>query len=208
MRLIVCVLIVLISLTGCTAEPNSDVTKNKNESTKITLTPVDLFKGDHAKFQPFLGAMSGAFKLRYEGNKPNAKLDIDIWKNGKKVASSGSIGDLFFSWDEQASPEVEIMISVDIASFFEGKDDNIKIKVNTVQDSGHSLVTFTTPWNKGLTAQGLIEHNEKLTFIAKEPVYLWGMHATSTNQIRTADFTPESLSRLEQAIIFTLRFED
>ncbi|MDK8183270.1 hypothetical protein [Paenibacillus sp. UMB4589-SE434] len=208
MRLIVCVLILVLSLTGCAVESGKPVPESKKEPSKITLTPVDLFEGDHAKFRPFLGVLSGAFKLRYEGNKPNANLDIDIWKNGKKVASSGSIGDLFFSWDDQASPEVEIMISIDTVSFFEGQDDIIKIKVNTMRDSEHSLVTFATAWDKGLTAQGLIEHNKARTFFAKEPVYLWGMHATSTNEIRTADFTPESLSRLEQAIIFTLRFED
>ncbi|WP_028544463.1 hypothetical protein [Paenibacillus taiwanensis] len=208
MRLIMCVLIFVLTLTGCAVESGKPVSDSKDDPTRITLTPVDLFEGDRVKFRPFLGVMSGAFKLRYEGKKPNAILDIDIWKSGKKIASSGSMGDLFFNVDEQASHEIEIIISVDIASFHEEKDDNIKIKVNTVQDSGHSLVTFTTPWNKKLTAQGLMEHDEARTFPATEPVYLWGMHATSSNEIRTADFSKESLSRLEQAILLTLRFEE
>lgn len=207
MRLIACVLILLLSLTGCVAESVKPVPKSKDEPTEITLTPVDLFKGDGAKFQPFLGAMSGAFKLRYEGNKPNANLDIDIWQNGKKVASSGSIGDLFFSSEDQASDEIEIIISIDTFSN-EDQDDFNKIKVSTIHDSGSNLYTFTIPWDKELTARGLISNNEPRTFNAEESVYVWGMQATSTNKIHTADFTPESLSRLEQAIIFTLRFED
>lgn len=88
---------------------------------EITLTPVDLFKGDGAKLQPFLGAMSGAFKLSYEGNKPNASLDLDIWKNGKKVGSFGSIDDLFFSSDDPESHEVEVIISIETV-LIEGQD--------------------------------------------------------------------------------------
>lgn len=203
MRLIACVLILLLSLTGCVAELEKSVPESKDKHTEVTLTPVDLFKGDGAKFQPFLGAMSGAFKLRYEGNKPNANLDIDIWQNGKKVASSGSIGDVFFS----SGHEVEVIISIDTVSI-DGQDVFNKIKVGTIHDSGSSLFTFTTPWDKELTTQGLIYNNEPRTFIAEESVYVWGMQATSTNEIYTADLSPESLSRLERAIIFTLRFDD
>ncbi len=204
---IACVLILLLSLTGCVAEREKPVPESKDKPPEVTLTPVDLFKGDGAKFQPFLGAMSGAFKLRYEGNKPNANLDIDIWKNGKKVASSGSIGDLFFGSDDRASHEVEVNISIDTVSI-EGQDNFNKSKVDTIHDSGSSLVTFTTPWDKELTARSLIYNNEPRTFIAEKSVYVWGMQATSTNEIRTADLSLESLSRLERAIIFTLRFED
>jgi len=207
MRLIACIVILLLSLTGCVTEREKPVTEGKDKPTEITLTPVDLFKGDGAKFQHFLGAMSGAFKLRYDGNKPNANLDIDIWNNGKKVSSSGSIGDLFFSSDDRESNEVEVIISMDTESI-EGQDNFNKIKVATINDSGSSLVTFTNPWDKKLTARSLIYNNEPLTFIAEKSVYVWGVQATSTNQIHTADLSPESLSRLEWAIIFTLRFED
>ncbi|KRE29757.1 hypothetical protein [Paenibacillus sp. Soil522] len=195
--------------SGCTQLFESETSKLEQMKgpAKITQTPVDVFKGEGAKFQPFLGAMSGAFKLRYEGNKPNAKLDIDIWKNGKKVASAGSIGDLFFSSDVSESHEVEVIISIATVSI-EGQDEFNTIKVGTIHDSGSTLATFTIPWEKKLTTRGLIYNNEPRTFMADESVYLWGMQATSTNVIHTADLSPESLSRLESALIFTLRIEE
>jgi hypothetical protein len=204
MRVIVFVLVVLLSLTGCVAEAEKPVPESKDGPTKITLTSVDLFKGDGAKFLPFLGAMSGAINLRYEGNKPNANLDIDIWQNGKKVASSGSIGDLFFSSTDWERQEVEVIVSIDIVST-DGQDQFNQIKVS----SGSSLATFTVPWDKKLSTRGMIYHTEPRTFNAdeSESVYVLGMQATSTNQMITTDFSPESLSRLEWALIFTLRFE-
>ncbi|UHA73441.1 hypothetical protein [Paenibacillus sp. 481] len=207
MRLVACVLIVWLTLTGCAVESEKLVTESKDKPTEITLTPVDLFKGDGAKFKSFLGAMSGAIKLRYEGKKPHVNLDIDMWQNGKKVASIGSVADLFFSSDDRASREVEVILSIDTVPIA-GQDDLNKIKVAIIRDSGSSLSSFTTPWNNKLTTRGLIVHHEPRTFTAKNTAYVWGMQATSTNIMHAADFSPESLSKLERAIIFSLRDED
>lgn len=207
MRLIACVLILCLSLTGCVAESEKLDPQSKEEPAEITLTPVDLFKGDGAKFKHFLGAMSGSFRLRYEGKKPNANLDIDIWQNGKKVASSGSIGDLFYSSDDRARQEIEIIISID-TDYSESQDNFMKIKVGSIDDSGSSLSTFTIPWDKKFTTLGSISNNEPRKFSTDESVHVWGMQATSTNSMITADLSPESLSRLERAIIFMLRFKD
>jgi hypothetical protein len=206
-------IIMLISMltlltSGCTQLSGSEPLEPEQRKgpAEVTLTPVDLFKGDGAKFKPFLGAMSGAFKLRYEGNKPNAKLDIDIWQNGKKVASSGSIGDLFLGSDVRESHEVEVIISMDVFAV-QGQEEFNTIKVSTIHDSGSSTATFIMPWDKRLTTRGLIYNNEPHTFIADDSVYVWGMQATSTNVMNTADLSPESLSKLEWALIFTLHFE-
>ncbi|WP_127593076.1 hypothetical protein [Paenibacillus lautus] len=138
MRFKACILIVFMILTGCFAGTKGQISSETHStSSKIEFTPVDLFQGDAAKFKLFLGPMTGAFKLKYEGNKPN--LDIDIWKNGQKVDSAGSIGDLFYSSDEQkVSKEVELIISVDTESM-EGQKEFSKIKVNTNSHSGPSL---------------------------------------------------------------------
>ena len=207
--IIVVISILALSTSGCTQwfDSESSDSQQRIRPTEITLTPVDPFKGDGAKFKPFLGAMSGAFKLRYEGNKPKINLDIDLWENGKKVASSGSIGDLFFSSDDRESHEVEVIISIDPVSNG-GQDQLNTIKVATIQDSGSGLVTFNIPSDKKLAARGLISNNKPRTFNTDESVHVWGMHATSTNEIRTADFSQESLARIEWALIFTLRFED
>lgn len=207
MRTIACLVILLLTLTGCSTEPKSPVPEKREEPTEITLTPIDLFKGEAAKFKPFLGNMSGGFKLRYEGNKPNANLDVDIWKNGEKVTSACSILDLFFQPENSKNKEIEIIASIQTRSN-EGQDDFNEIKVTTVSNTGTSSFTCSNEWNNELTAKGLISMGETYTFTTENTVHLWGMQATSTNQIYTADFSPESLSMLEQAIILTLRFED
>lgn len=211
MRILSILILVVLILTGCST--NSDQTfpdnNKKSEAAELTLTPVDMFEGEAAKFKPFLGAMSGAFKLAYKGSRPNAWLDIDIWKEGKKVKdSTGSVGDLFFSsGEEKSSGEVEIMISVESISA-EEKESSRLIKVNLVHDSGTSLSTLTIPWDPKLSMQGLIQNSEAQTFTASEPVHVFAVQAASVNQMSTADLTNESLSKTEYALVFTLRFED
>jgi len=207
MRLLACTLLLLLFLVGCSAESSKISPERNTKPATVKLTHVDLYKGSGAKLKPFLGSMSGAFKLEYKGTTPNAHLDIDIWEDGKKVSSAGSVGDLFFSSDDKARDELEIIIAINTIS--NGGNDKFKeIKINLINDSGYSFITSTTPWDQKLTAEGLIHYSESQTFSADETVYVWGMHATSTNSIRTSDFSPESLSNLEKAIIFTLRFEE
>lgn len=209
LRLKACILIVFMILMGCFAGTKEQISpETDSTSSKIEFTPVDLFQGDAAKFKLFLGPMTGAFKLKYEGNKPNVSLDIDIWKNGQKVDSAGAIGDLFYSSNEQkGSNEVELIISVDTESI-EGQKEFSKIKVNTTSHSGSSLSTITIPWDKKLTAHGLIQDMRPRSFTIDQPVHVFGMHATSTNKIHTADFSTESLRKTEWALVFTLRLDE
>jgi len=211
MRFIRSILILVLLITGCVgcaADAGKTVPPGKNDLTTITFTPVDVFSGSAAKFKPFLGNMSGAFTLRYEGKRPKASLDIELWKDGKKAASSGSIGDLFFSPDDKDN-EMEIIISMDTDYYAsEGQEKMIKVKVGSIYATGSNLMTFTIPWDKKYTAMGLLSGHEQHTFHEGDSVPVWGMQATSTNSIRTADLSPESLSRLEAAILFTLRVED
>lgn len=200
-------------LTGCLFQRDTEATLQSDQPTvpaKITLTPVELFQGDEAKYRPFLGNMTGAFTLRYDGSKPNVALDIDVWQDGKKASGAGSIGDLFFSKDQQVrSGEVEVILSVDSVSGKEGQDDYDQVKVGVFHDSGSSLATFSVPHGKKLTGRGLMAGQEKRTFpVADLPAPVWGIQATSTNQMRTADLSEESLSRLEWGLVFTLRLEE
>ena len=159
MRIKTCVLIFLFILFGCNRESEESIVPENLEPASIKLTPIDLFDGEAGKFKNFLGSMSGAIKLEYEGSKPNASLDIDIWENGRKVDTAGSIGDLFYSLDEQKRSKVEIIISIDTVHF-EGQNEYSIIKVNKVRDSGSSLFTFTLPWNKELTSRGVLQNTE------------------------------------------------
>jgi hypothetical protein len=194
----------MVLLSGCSgSEPPAPPPEQHNNRTVITLTPVNLFEGEAAKYRLFLGNMSGAFKLSYEGDKPKASLDIDIWRNGKKVEKAGAIGDVFFRPDGSGSREIEVIISIETIAV-NGQGEQAVIKAAT----GSGFATFTIPWDKKLTGRGLIASHEPRTFTAGKAVHVWGMQATSTNEIRTADFSPESMSMLEWAVIFTLRFED
>jgi len=198
-------------LSGCWSERDTTATSDRvKDAAKITLTPVELFQGDEAKYKPFLGSMSGAFNLRYDGSKPNVALDIDIWQDGKKASGVGSVGDLFFSSDQQNhGGEVEVILTVETVSGTEGQDDYDRVKVGVFHDSGSSVGTFTVPHDKKLTGRGLMAGPLTRTFaLADLPVPVWGMQATSTNQMRTADLSEESLSRLEWGLIFTLRSEE
>ena len=195
----------LVLLAACSEKEKLDVSNNSPEA-EVSLTPVDLFQEEGAKFQPFLGSMSGAFKLSYEGKRPNAKLDIDIWQNGK-VTSFGSIGDVFFSSGDRQKSEVEVIISIDTVSIGEGQNQYHIIKVGMIQERGSSLATYSLPWDNRLSARGLISNSEPRIFIANEPIHVWGMQATSSNEIHTADLSEESLNKLEWGLIFTLRFE-
>lgn len=207
--LTVLVIIGLVTLlTGCNSLGSKLPQAGKNQqSTEITLTPVDLFKGENKIFQPFLGNMSGAFKLSYKGKRPYASLDIDIWKNGKKVSTCGSIDDVFFSSNNQSNQEVEMITSILPNSIAEQAEGSVQIKVDIVNDSGSSLSTFTVPKSKNLSASGLLNHQKSFTFSTNKPVYLWGMQSTSSNAIRTLDLSDESFSKLEWGIVFTLKFD-
>lgn len=208
MRILACMLVILLIITGCESESDGPVMKSKDGPTKITLNPVDLFNGEGAKFKLFLGDMSGAFKLRYEGDRPHASLDIDLWREGEKVGSVGSIGDLFFEpVDEKTEGEIEVIVSLDTISI-DSQADDLKIRVSIQNESGASLSTLTTPWDQALTARGVIQNQEPKTFSTEEAIHVWGMQSTSDQKIQILDFSPESLSSIEQAIIFTLRFED
>ncbi|MCG7381935.1 hypothetical protein [Paenibacillus sp. ACRRY] len=205
MRLTIYILLFLLVLTGCSGESEDTIIPDKKISNSLTLTPVDLTKGEAAKLKPFLGTMSGAFKLKYEGEKPRANLDMDIWKNGEKVDFAGSIGDLFFSPEGQMenSTEIEVIISIDTVRIEEQKETCI-VKIST----GSGLATFTLPWNPELKGRGLIQHTETLTYTTDRPIPTFAMHATSSNQVFAGDFTEEALSKTDWALVFTVRFDE
>ena len=89
-KLIGCIVIIMLFLIGCSNESSTE----KVPST-ITLTPLTLFENDEKKYEPFLGPMSGAFKLTYKGDRPNANLNVASWKKGEIVESHNIIFDLF-----------------------------------------------------------------------------------------------------------------
>jgi hypothetical protein len=205
MRLLLA-LVIMLMIIGCTEDKPDPVEKEVADA--ITLTPAKLFEGQEAKYKPFLGSMSGSFKLKYEGNR-KVSLDLEIWKHGQLADSSGSISDLFSTGTERESDEIELIISVDTLP---NSDENAErlmtsVKVADVRPTGTGSYGFTIPRNKDLLAQGLITHGVPITFDSDEAAYVWGFETTSTNIISAKDFSPESLAEIEWGLMFKLRYE-
>ena len=208
-RACACVMILILVLSGCFSDIEANEPSGQPEPPRITLTPVDLFEGDSAKFMPFLGSMTGSFKLTYEGDKPKARMDIDIWENGRKVDSAGSVYDLFSGQDETVRDQgIEIIISIETHQSMDGKDAFNTIKVAVADKAGSGLYPVQKPWDTKLLAKGLVHDTKPRSFKADQPVHVFAMHATSTNSIHTADLSPESLGETEAALVFTLHFEE
>ncbi|MCM3127950.1 hypothetical protein ACFQ3J_15055 [Paenibacillus provencensis] len=208
MRFQLWILICILILTGCIHEKDEPVPVPEiPNTTSIHLTPIDLSQGEVSKLRPFLGTMSGAFKLEYEGAKPKARLDIDIWEKGQKVETRGSVIDLYSSTDEESTNETEVIISIETVRLEEDKETAV-IKVNNARGSRSSLSTFTLELDTNLATKGLVEHTEPQSYAVDQPIYVFAMQATSTNQIYIMDLTQESLSETEWALVFTLRFDD
>lgn len=200
------ILICIVVLTGCTSEKNEPLPEIPN-TTSIHLTPVDLSQGEVSKLRPFLGMMSGAFKLEYGGESPNARLDIDLWEKGQRVETVGSVGHLFSSLDGQSIKETEIIISIESLRIEKDKETAI-IKVNNASNSGSSLSTFNFELDTELATKGLVDHTEPQSYSFDQPIYVFAMQATSTNEIYMMDLTQESLGETEWALVFTLRYGD
>ncbi|NEZ41256.1 hypothetical protein [Paenibacillus alvei] len=203
------VLLIVLLLSGCAVESTETLPDGKSAPAKITLTPADPFEGEAAKLKPFLGNMTGAFTLRYEGKKPHANLDIEIWKHGKKVETVGGVGDLFLTPNQEEHKEIELIISIDTPDSINEQGNMKQIKVAVAHESGTNLYTvFTNPSKKKEVGSTLMSYSNPESFLAKDSIPVWGMQMTSSHKIITSVLSPESLSNIEEAILFTLRFED
>ncbi|MHA6485196.1 hypothetical protein ACX1C1_25225 [Paenibacillus sp. strain BS8-2] len=200
---IILLIAVMLAVSGCTAESNV----RNDTDTAITLTPIPLFEGDAAKYKPFLGAMSGSFKLKYQGTR-TIDLDLEIWENGRKTGSAGSLGSIFEQYSERNTDEIEFIISIENLPV---TDDNAEqqassIKIADIRPAGNTSYGFTVSRDIALSAQGLIGYQDPITFEDDASAYVWGWHTTSTNSIHTLDFSPESLAKIEWALLFKLKY--
>lgn len=199
-------LTVMLFVSGC-MEGNTVRDGDVDQESLFTLTPVNLFEGKAAKFKPFLGAMSGSFKLKYEGTR-EVWMDLEIWENGRMTSSAGALGDLFGEGSRKEKDEIELIISIEDLPQADKNAEQLmsSIKIADVGATGTSSYGFTVARNKELLTQGLI-NGVPSTFELDENAYVWGFEATSTNMISMKDFSPESLAEIEWGLLFKLRFE-
>ncbi len=201
MRKLLSVIVVMFLVTGCVKNDRS-----MDAETVVTVKPVELFTGDTAKFKSFLGTMSGAFKLRYKGEKPNASLDLEVWQKGNAVEPAGSIGDLFFHSDGKENDEVEVIIAIEDDAV--GKQ--MRIKLGTVYGSGSSVGTFTIPMETTKMIRGLLYDRETRSFTVEGDAVIpvWAMYGTSSNEIRASDLSLDALKEQEWALVVLFRSND
>ena len=216
-----CLFVWLIS--GCTpadvTPPPADETlppatetqpPRQNEPGTVTLTPVDLFEGDKAKFQLFLGNLAGAFKLRYDGQKTNVRLVVENWENGKYRSQAFSVDDLFQVRDNRHDlREIEVIVTFETSYRDEGRKTVHTVKVGSVRENGTTVSSFS--YEEGLEdLKGFspISYNEPQTFAAKGAVPVYGIQGTRSDMIRTVSLTPEDLSQLEWGLILFLHFDE
>jgi hypothetical protein len=192
---------------GCSPAGDTNPPELRSETATITLTPVNLFEGDKAKFRPFLGNMAGAFKMRYDGQKPNVRLAVEIWENGKKTNTGWSMEDLFFSENGNAeNREIEVIVAMDTTYGDEGREAIYTVKVGTVHDNGTSMTSNSLQLEPMSFMQ--LSYSEPQTFAAENAVHVFGFQGSRSGIIRPVSLTPEGLSQIEWGFIVTLYFDE
>jgi hypothetical protein len=202
--LIICFVIVLSTIAfGCS---NS----NPNKLAVLNVKPIDLFSGDAKKFQPFLGSMSGAVKMKYKGSKRSINETIEIWENGskKETMKSGSIIQISKSGDYVFDSEFVISVKKQndttnanttryiVTSAFIDQNGSTSYETQIVADS---LLTSSMP---------IVLNNEGKNISEDEEIAVWGMQATDKNGMQTVDLSPEMLKRVRWAMIVKISLAD
>lgn len=198
--LIVLMFTFIISLIGCSGAGT------KKEGI-IYLQPVDLFAGKAAKFQPFLGNFSGAVHIKYAGKKKYLEAKLDIWENGEKTKTNGSIGIPLVEKNGQYIIDHEVIISVNDVNYEEESSYYI-IKTAFVDGNGSSSSELRYKADKKYNSFGTMAHDEPIQISENEPAFAWGIHATDTNSIRTAGLTEEGLAETDWALVLTIELSD
>lgn len=186
---------------------------NVNKIAVLNVKPTDLFTGEAKKFQPFLGLMSGAVKLKYHGSKKTIKAEIEIWENGTKKDTFSSFGGSlnevlrngYYNYDG------EIIISVK-----KQNDDKKDIKKTRYiltcafidQNGSSSNETQIDVDGQMTSSMPIVLNNNGQDVSENENIAVWGMQASDQNSMQTVDFTPEMLKRVRWAMIVKVSLAD
>jgi uncharacterized protein YrzB (UPF0473 family) len=204
--LIICFVIVLsTTLFGCAKS-------KQNKLALLNVKPFELFSGDAKKFQPFLGAMSGAIKLKYKGNKRYIKTSIEIWENGTKKETLNSFGGSIIQMSKSGDHifDGEFVISVkkqnDTAN---ANKTRYAVTSAFIDQNGSSSFEMQIEADNQLTASMPIVLNNKGQDISEnEDIAVWGLQASDQNSMQTVDLTPEMLKRVRWAMIVKISLVD
>lgn len=208
LNLIGLILITAVMLCACAKDGSnqqeSATTKQGEDTALLHVEPIDLFAGDARKFQPFLGTMSGAVKLKYSGNKNDIAAKIELWENGTKTKIYSSIGiSMQDSEDKTNNYEGEFIASIKTVSIEGGKP---QYEITTAFANKNGTASGTTYIDRDIknTGSNTIQLNESLDVSENDEVAVWGMQSTDKNGWASIDLTPEGLKNAKWALIFKL----
>ena len=201
------ILIIVVILCACSKDVSNQsetaITKQV-EGPSLHVEPIDLFAGEARKFQPFLGTMSGAVKLKYDGNKDDITATIELWENGTKTKTYSSISTAMQDSHEKTKDyEGEFIASIKTVSI-EGSKPLYEITSAFANKNGTSSTVTYIDRDSRLNGSNTIQLNQTLDVAENEAVSVWGMQATDKNEWETVDFTPERLKTARWALIFKL----
>jgi hypothetical protein len=202
--LIICFVLVLsTALFGCAKS-------EQNKMGLLNVKPFELFSGDAKKFQPFLGSMSGAIKLKYKGNKKSIKANIEIWENGtkKETLKSGSIIQISKSGDYVFDSEFVISVKKQNDTANANKTRYAVTSAFIDQKSSTSYEMQIETDNQLTASMPIVLNNKGQVISENEVIAVWGMQATDQNSMQTVDFTPEMLKRVRWAMIVKISLAD
>lgn len=199
------ILIIAVMLCACSKDlSNQSETIKQVEGASLHVEPIDLFAGEARKFQPFLGTMSGAVKLKYGGTKNNISAKIDLWENGTKTKTYSSIGtSMQYSQKKTKDYEGEFIASIKAVSL-EGSKPLYEITAAFANQNGTSSAITYIDRDSRLNGISTIQLNQSLDVPENKEVAVWGIQATDKNEWETVDFTPERLKTARWALVFKL----
>jgi len=174
----------------------------------LHIEPVDLFAGDAQKFKPFLGDMSGAVKVSYEGKKETIRAVVEVWENGVKTDIGQAFDTMTRASTNNRHYDGQFLISVRESDANNEASTRYVVTSAFADDSEQSSVRTELDAGRKHMARGLIQLHDSVQVSEGEQVAVWGMQATDENAMHVMDFSPERLKLAKWALIVKLSAVD
>ncbi|MGC5326541.1 hypothetical protein [Brevibacillus sp. SYSU BS000544] len=202
-------LVTLATLACSVTDPSQPIVKKQPEENMLHIEPIDLFAGEAAKFKPFLGTMAGAVKLKYTGDKKEIQAEVELWENGVRTKTLGSVGSLIQGSQEgKQSFEGEFIVSIKKEQVNENKPHFEVTSAIVDKDGSTASTIYLVDRVEKLTGLNSIPLNKSMDVSENSKVAVWGMQATDENVIETVELTPEGLQKVKWALVVTISLKN
>jgi hypothetical protein len=190
-------------LSGCSNSilPSSIHTPTAPPTGTLSITPTDLFAGEGAKFKPFMGSMSGAVQLKYEGSQRQMKSEIEIWENGAKTKTIAEMNTNI--WDDQKSKgtfDGEFAVSVKDENL-DGKTPQYAVTSAFIMGQGSSSSEMRINKKAAYRLASALQLNQTVVVADNQSTAVWGIQATNQNGLETGSSIQDALKKAEWALV-------